>query len=184
MNKWTNKHRSLTSSTLKVLMNTHLSWSPAFLLLMLWLRLWEKFEGSSFHDIRNKIRLRQDLRKEFERRQRRAFAHPHHCGKGFRSQTSVSPSQSALLDFGEIHPISKCFSLSSWTITFNGFCQTGTNILWFITSCVIIWEPCDINIREFWYLLPPRTEAWMQPWLLELQRCNTSLNVEVDEDEK
>lgn len=184
MNKWTNKHRSLTSSTLKVLMNTHLSWSPAFLLLMLWLRLWEKFEGSSFHDIRNKIRLRQDLRKEFERRQRRAFAHPHHCGKGFRSQTSVSPSQSALLDFGEIHPISKCFSLSNWTITFNGFCQTGTNILWFITSCVIIWEPCDINIREFWYLLPPRTEAWMQPWLLELQRCNTSLNVEVDEDEK
>lgn len=158
---------------------------------MLWLRLWEKFKGSSFHDIRNKIRLRQDLRKEFERRQRRAFAHPHHCGKGFRLPLRPkpvchcsAPSLSALLDFGEILPISKCFSLSNWTITFNGFCQTGTNILWFITSCVIIWELCDINIREFWYLLPLRTEAWMQPWLFELQHCNTSLNVEVVGDEK
>lgn len=171
-------------------MNTHLSWCSVFLLLMFSLRLWEKFKGSSFRDVRNKIRLRQDLRKEFERRPRRAFAHPPHCEKAlgyhFVSNHCVAAERPAsqpcwiLVRFIQF----QCFSLSNWTITFNGLCQTGTNILWFITSSLIIWEPRNVNIREFWYLLTPRREVWMQPWLLELQRCNTSLNVEVDEDEK
>lgn len=168
-----------------------LSWSAASLLLMLWLRFWGQFKGSSFCDVRTKDPANTEPEEGVERRQKRAFAQPHPSEKGFRLLLHPPPvcrcwvpSQSALLDFGEIHPISKCFSLSNWTTTFNGFCQTGTNILWFITSSVIIWGLCDINIREFWYLLPLRTEARMQPWLLELQRCNVTLNVEVVEDEK
>lgn len=167
-------------------MCAHLSWSAASLLLMLWLRRWEKFKGSLFCDVRTK-----DMANTGPVEGVWNFAQPHCCEKGFRLPFRLppacrcwAPSQSALLAFGEIHPISKCFSLSNWTITFNGFCQTATNILWFITSSVIIWEMRNINIREFWYLLPRRTEAWMQPWLLELQRCNAALNVEVDEDEK